>query len=114
MILGKITVLVESMIAWKINHGEPPGGALFSQWRSLLQAGALAQNGLEGPSLEAYLGYRASLADSGAQISSISPDVCEKLGVEPGDYLPTEMEICLLYTSPSPRDRQKSRMPSSA
>ena len=26
----------------------------------------------------------------------------------------TEIGICLLYTSPSPRDRQKSRMPSSA
>ena len=25
-----------------------------------------------------------------------------------------EMKSCLLYTSPSPRDRQKSRMPSSA
>ena len=25
-----------------------------------------------------------------------------------------DLEICLLYTSPSPRDRQKSRMPSSA
>ena len=25
-----------------------------------------------------------------------------------------DSEICLLYTSPSPRDRQKSRMPSSA
>ena len=25
-----------------------------------------------------------------------------------------EAELCLLYTSPSPRDRQKSRMPSSA
>ena len=25
-----------------------------------------------------------------------------------------ERDICLLYTSPSPRDRQKSRMPSSA
>ena len=25
-----------------------------------------------------------------------------------------ELQICLLYTSPSPRDRQKSRMPSSA
>ena len=25
-----------------------------------------------------------------------------------------EQEDCLLYTSPSPRDRQKSRMPSSA
>ena len=24
------------------------------------------------------------------------------------------IDICLLYTSPSPRDRQKSRMPSSA
>ena len=24
------------------------------------------------------------------------------------------IEVCLLYTSPSPRDRQKSRMPSSA
>ena len=27
---------------------------------------------------------------------------------------PTVLNICLLYTSPSPRDRQKSRMPSSA
>ena len=26
----------------------------------------------------------------------------------------TQYKICLLYTSPSPRDRQKSRMPSSA
>ena len=26
----------------------------------------------------------------------------------------TEEDCCLLYTSPSPRDRQKSRMPSSA
>src|SRR5674476_251617 len=31
------------------------------------------------------------------------------------NYLETELRyICLLYTSPSPRDRQKSRMPSSA
>ena len=28
--------------------------------------------------------------------------------------LDEEDNICLLYTSPSPRDRQKSRMPSSA
>ena len=26
----------------------------------------------------------------------------------------TTISVCLLYTSPSPRDRQKSRMPSSA
>ena len=29
------------------------------------------------------------------------------------DKLPLKM-VCLLYTSPSPRDRQRSRMPSSA
>ena len=27
---------------------------------------------------------------------------------------PTEIESCLLYTSPSPRDKRQSRMPSSA
>ena len=30
------------------------------------------------------------------------------------DELASEGLVCLLYTSPSPRDRQKSRMPSSA
>ena len=30
------------------------------------------------------------------------------------DALLCKLGICLLYTSPSPRDRQKSRMPSSA
>ena len=28
--------------------------------------------------------------------------------------LRSDLALCLLYTSPSPRDRQKSRMPSSA
>ena len=33
----------------------------------------------------------------------------------PGDYVvQASLTGCLLYTSPSPRDRQKSRMPSSA
>ena len=32
--------------------------------------------------------------------------------INPADLL--TIEGCLLYTSPSPRDRQKSRMPSSA
>ena len=39
------------------------------------------------------------------------PDYREeiKLLIGGGEYI-----VCLLYTSPSPRDRQKSRMPSSA
>ena len=32
----------------------------------------------------------------------------------PGGDMEPLAEVCLLYTSPSPRDRQKSRMPSSA
>ena len=39
-----------------------------------------------------------------------------QIGVEPNAILlePMGRNTCLLYTSPSPRDRQKSRMPSSA
>ena len=33
---------------------------------------------------------------------------------DPPRQAPIQPEPCLLYTSPSPRDRQKSRMPSSA
>ena len=34
--------------------------------------------------------------------------------VSPSKIAPVSPNTCLLYTSPSPRDRQKSRMPSSA
>ena len=42
-------------------------------------------------------------------------DVAERMEC-PSDYvaIPAMVSFCLLYTSPSPRDRQKSRMPSSA
>ena len=35
-------------------------------------------------------------------------------GQEAERYTRDRVRVCLLYTSPSPRDRQKSRMPSSA
>ena len=42
-------------------------------------------------------------------------EISEKMGVLPQiESLATGTNTCLLYTSPSPRDRQKSRMPSSA
>ena len=37
-----------------------------------------------------------------------------KWGVGTPDNFTNPNDVCLLYTSPSPRDRQKSRMPSSA
>ena len=39
--------------------------------------------------------------------------VLDCVPVIPPDLRPM-VQLCLLYTSPSPRDRQKSRMPSSA
>ena len=50
-------------------------------------------------------GYRVVCAEDGELALSLfhseSPDL-------------VVLDVCLLYTSPSPRDRQKSRMPSSA
>ena len=46
-----------------------------------------------------------ALEKAGYAVLGVSPDTVEKM---------QKFQNCLLYTSPSPRDRQKSRMPSSA
>ena len=38
----------------------------------------------------------------------------DREGLEPGEKAYAQIILCLLYTSPSPRDRTRSRMPSSA
>ena len=54
-----------------------------------------------------------SIADKPAP--SPSKDYNELRNAYFGDlHVHTRYSFCLLYTSPSPRDRQKSRMPSSA
>ena len=40
--------------------------------------------------------------------------ISDSEGAAAAETIATQYTICLLYTSPSPRDRQKSRMPSSA
>ena len=47
---------------------------------------------------------------------SLIKDVLKKLSLKPRDILRTSEQDynCLLYTSPSPRDKRQSRMPSSA
>ena len=52
-------------------------------------------------------GYKVVLINSNPATIMTDPDVADKTYIEP-------ITFCLLYTSPSPRDRQKSRMPSSA
>ena len=41
-------------------------------------------------------------------------DFGSEIGIKKSSSQITDLYNCLLYTSPSPRDRQKSRMPSSA
>ena len=62
--------------------------------------------GLNTPTGVAYYGGDLYIGEIN-RISKIS-DIVSKPNV------PQVTETCLLYTSPSPRDRQKSRMPSSA
>jgi len=45
------------------------------------------------------------IQDEDCEVFGFSPNMVEELGT---------VYICLLYTSPSPRDRTRSRMPSSA
>ena len=49
---------------------------------------------------------RGETVDEFAAAASVMREKCKKVIAPEG--------ACLLYTSPSPRDRQKSRMPSSA
>ena len=51
------------------------------------------------------------VVDTGAEVSMLSDDAMIKLF--PNGYWASNNR-CLLYTSPSPRDRTRSRMPSSA
>ena len=56
--------------------------------------------------LEYYLAYKGG--------QSVWRFIAKKYGREKIGEVFQSMKSCLLYTSPSPRDRQKSRMPSSA
>ena len=70
---------------------------------------------------------KSSVVDSDSVEVDESSQVCDESGIQSDSseddmkwrlfedtYKETDSGSCLLYTSPSPRDRQKSRMPSSA
>ena len=50
------------------------------------------------------------------ELANVNEELKEKIILEhPSGFIPVMIEVtCLLYTSPSPRDRTRSRMPSSA
>ena len=57
---------------------------------------------------------RVSSSESGKLSGMLMSDFRQIDGVKDTQTLIAVEYYCLLYTSPSPRDRQKSRMPSSA
>ena len=70
-----------------------------------------------------YLGYAGTMgaeymdyiiADRTVIPESSQKYYSEKVVYLPNSFMVDDSKSCLLYTSPSPRDRQKSRMPSSA
>ena len=54
------------------------------------------------------------LAEASGRAMEVTPESQSLENVEVRGHHMDQLGICLLYTSPSPRDRQKSRMPSSA
>ena len=59
-------------------------------------------------------GARDETADIGGVSHFLEHMVFKGTPNRSADQVNRELDDCLLYTSPSPRDRQKSRMPSSA
>ncbi len=58
---------------------------------------------------------RIAVLDSGVNYGNdIDIDPSKTISLVPGESEITPLFICLLYTSPSPRDPKTSRMPSSA
>ena len=112
-------------------HGTPgmhPWAESAAQGKNLLDAGRAAHNFVPsdasrktfvtGFSIGGHAMSRANeIADVYAPDLEIMGIVGMLAGVVNSDWVPElvmRSNICLLYTSPSPRDRQKSRMPSSA
>ena len=93
------------------------GGRLLKQWmnRPLIDKKRLTRR-LD--IVESFYNNKALCEDIAKNLNQIS-DIERIIGrINSGKVTPKEINAlcisCLLYTSPSPRDRQKSRMPSSA
>ena len=87
-------------------------------WKSLKDKGyyialilCAAAIGISG-----YVYYRSNQSKTPDSLAGTgtAPSVTGQTATTPAGANGEEDDFCLLYTSPSPRDRQKSRMPSSA
>ena len=74
----------------------------------------IAQNSQNTP-LEERAGWQSGLKKGGARAAASDDVACGGVARAAADGAAAPLSLfCLLYTSPSPRDRTRSRMPSSA
>ena len=99
----------------------PAGGSVYAATGSSasIAAGRLSYTlGLHGPCVSYDTVCSATLVAGHAGLRALQPCECAMdlvVGVTPEcDHKPVHFSVCLLYTSPSPRDPKTSRMPSSA
>ena len=102
--------LLESGTGWTIIDTGIRGPETRSLWQQI------ADTHLKGKPVERILCTHMH-PDHTGQAGFLSTEHRAPLAMSYGEYYQARVmhySICLLYTSPSPRDRQKSRMPSSA
>ena len=99
--------LLVSMPALAFDHGHAAWDALLKEHVAWLPGGHASQ--------VSYAGFQQDRAALKAYLDSLSAVSRKEFdGWGRNQRLAFLINACLLYTSPSPRDRQKSRMPSSA
>ena len=95
---GGATVFDQQLNSCALKPWRGGAGLLLALNNGTIEEGPLAVFDLDGG------GYTELMADSSA-----TPGLARKVDCHDAQY-----EACLLYTSPSPRDKRQSRMPSSA
>src|SRR5665647_1907501 len=78
------------------------------------QAAEFDYSGTQACRVLAQEGMRVILVNSNPATIMTDPEIADATYIEPITPEVVELIICLLYTSPSPRDGLLSRMPSSA
>ena len=84
--------------------------AAMAKAEAMMAAAKAAQAKAEADELEA----RAGATTTAAAVERVETEAAPEAEAAPETDAAPETETCLLYTSPSPRDKRQSRMPSSA
>ena len=96
MIKTKISVLHDAMSSWKCRVG-------LQDWDTRIP------NKTARHLVPIVSYYEDNMADSGAQVCSITPADTVKLGLKPEDFLPTSMKIYGVGEDKTKKDKEKGR-----